>query len=271
MDGVDRIMRTGGVVPAVAAKQGAEQRLIAVQQSYQQALQDRKGRGFRLVWHAGLAAFAMNVARDCSSVKSGLPLRALKYVFLPPLHAQLVEQTIESRDHRLILHRRQAGTGQNHDIEGRKIHVAQPERFPAQSLDPVARNGTADIFFGNDQAQSGTGLIVVDCQHQQTATGNPILRLLENLAEIPGVHQPVALGQPKIHSGIPVSGFDAVRPNGRPDEGKQGLSGSQAGTAFGAAAGDNLAAFLGCHAGTKAVGSFALDDAGLKCTLHVGS
>ncbi len=38
--------------------------------------------------------------------------------------------------------------------------------------------------------------------------------------------------------------------------------------AFGAAPFNNKSSILGCHAGTKPVGAFAFDHAGLKCSLH---
>jgi hypothetical protein len=46
------------------------------------------------------------------------------------------------------------------------------------------------------------------------------------------------------------------------------LSGAQALTALGAAAGQDLTAAFGGHAGAETVGTLALEYAGLECSLH---
>jgi len=51
----------------------------------------------------------------------------------------------------------------------------------------------------------------------------------------------------------------------------QSVSGGQSGAAFGSSAVQYLPAAFGCHTRAEPVGSFALDDAWLKCSFHIKS
>lgn len=137
---------------------------------------------------------------------------------------------------------------QDDDIQSPEHILLPAETFPDQALDSVAIHRAADMLLGYCQSQPGRfPPVVTSCEHSEMSVRGTY-RIGEYLFIIPGAQQPGMAGK--------TFGRDGFR------------SGSQTGTALGAAGIDNLAAAPGCHAGAKTMGTGTLEITGLKCTFH---
>ena len=131
--------------------------------------------------------------------------------------------------------------------------LMQTQVLTGKTLDAVAFVGATNIFAGDDEANAGMAKIIGTRQQGELRRASPG-RLVKDLLELLGSKEPE----------LPTK-FQRWQPG---QGGRLNLNASQLGAAFGTATGQNLAAILGGHAGTEAVGALALQHAGLKCAFH---
>lgn len=131
--------------------------------------------------------------------------------------------------------------------------LAKAQMLTSKALDAIAFMGTANIFARDDEANAGMSEIIGARQQSELRRASPG-RLVKDLLELLGSKEPE----------LPTK-FQRWQPG---QGGRLNLNASQLGAAFGTATGQNLAAILGGHAGTEAVGALALQHAGLKCAFH---
>jgi len=141
------------------------------------------------------------------------------------------------------------GSGQHHDVEPRERGLVMAEALAGDPLDAVADHCATGGPFRNCQPKARVFGTVGRGKHGE-ATVAGTLRPLEDPLELRLARQPCAPWK------APATGRGIQR------------SGGQSSASLGAASLDHQAPALGLHACAKAVGALALDDAGLKSSLH---
>jgi hypothetical protein len=136
-------------------------------------------------------------------------------------------------------------TNQHDDnVQRRQILASQTERFANDAFDPVPLNGELHLAFRYHNAQPSVG---TQCGSHDDPEG-------------PGSYAFAATAQDAVEIcllGKPVPPFETLQSH------RQTLS------ALSSTRVQDLAPTAGCHARSKAVGALSLDDAGLKCPLHI--
>ena len=165
---------------------------------------------------------------------------------------QPLPECIQRREERRVGERGRDRPTHYYYVERRQVAALVPKVLANQPFQAVPVDGAFRVLLGDGQTQARAigGALVGSRSSQQREgmVGDPP-GLLEDAAKLAGFGQ--SRGARK-----------GLRPRS-----EQGLGG-EALAALGAAGSQNLAATEGAHAGTEAVGAFALQNAGLKSTLH---
>jgi hypothetical protein len=141
-----------------------------------------------------------------------------------------------------------AGTGHHHNIEASQSGLMPAKAFTYQPLDPVAIHRQLELLLADGQSQSGHSQRVGPGENgQKRIPGTD--GLVKDAFEVARFQQSLVPGE---IASLPY----------------QAELYGQALTALGATALKHKATSLGLHAGTKTVGTLALEITGLKCPLH---
>ncbi len=88
-----------------------------------------------------------------------------------------------------ILERIQTFTGQDDDIRMGKLVLVQAKRLANDTPNAVAFDSPTDVFFGNDETDSGMIKAVGRGQNEQRLLGDLESGVVENAFEIPASQQ----------------------------------------------------------------------------------
>ena len=147
----------------------------------------------------------------------------------------------------------------DHQVEAVEVCLVEPKGLPDNSLDPIARRRLPAVFLGDSEPQAGGCVLPVARQYRKTfIPAAPCF--FENAIEIGPVTEPLGLSE----------GMAAARNQGARYQTAVAAVRlrRQACTTLGAAPLDDLAARLGSHTGAEAVGTGALEFAGLESAFH---
>lgn len=144
---------------------------------------------------------------------------------------------------------RSAGSGHHHEIPTDERHLAPPEAFSANALEPVPRDSVTGRLDRDRQAQPCMGKPVGQAEDDELGTAVS-LSLGAHGRVLARPRQPVCAGK------------------GRAGIGTGAQSDRQAMTTLGAAGLDHKPAILRRHAGSEAMSPFAAQFAGLVGSFH---
>lgn len=175
----------------------------------------------------------------------------------PPVRGQALEQLrrFRRRGMRLI---------QDHDIEAAEFDLMPSKGLANDTLDPVSAAGLTAVFSRDGEAEPGEIGFIVPAQYRETFVATS-KSLLEDTAESRRRQQPMLSRKP-----IRVSAIQALELY--PADVRMAMireSGRQACPAFGTATLEHEPAGLGRHPGAEAVGTGALQFAGLIGAFHL--
>lgn len=258
------VIGAAGVMAAAGSQQRAQQELVGADQRAQTVMRQALHCCAHVSWHGYLP---LSRGRwGCWSVGAGF--------------AELVQQTADRGRDGWIVEIADARPCQQNEVDCSKVLSVQTEGFTAQSLDAVALDRAAGIFLGNDEPQA-RGRLFAGTGEQQHMFGRETPGwLVEDAFVVCRCEYALVSAKTVFHGqpGAEVSGAEKQDPSmmdpadqvlcRRSGRKGQNKSGAETGAAFGATTGQNLATFLGGHAGAETVGTCALQVGRLECTFH---
>ena len=151
------------------------------------------------------------------------------------------------------------GPTEHYNIHAGGAAVQFAKALSREAFDEITFHGGWNVLLGDRQSQSVLRKVVSASEYQQLFLPAFLLRRLEYRSIICCAQQSLRGSKALCHGETPRC----------PRASAGSVSGCQALAALCTAAGDDCAAALGGHAGAEAVGTLALEYAGLKCSLHV--
>lgn len=152
-----------------------------------------------------------------------------------------IEFLVRSQGGRRLVH--------DHEINAVKLGLVMSERLSDDSLDPISRRRLPAVFLGDREPQAGLRIVRAPGQYRKAfITAAP--RFFEDTIVPSPIDEPLVFTE-----GVTAGRYQraTIRATGAVADLRR-----QASTALGAAPFDDLAAGLGGHAGTEAVGARAL-------------
>lgn len=104
--------------------------------------------------------------------------------------SQIPPQFFQQLGNGSVVQRIQSSARQNNDVQPGEQMLMMAERIANQPFDSISLHCQADIFFGNDQAQSWRNIIMSDSKNQELGTGDLELRLAEDGLIVRGRQEP---------------------------------------------------------------------------------